>query len=289
MIDPAEVLQRLPDRILFSKFSASANDFIVLDNRPGIYSEAASLLAQRLCARRYSIGADGLILIETSNKASVRVRFFNPDGGEFSTCGNGGRCAARFAHLSVITGRRMTIETNAGVIDAEVVGNSVRLRFVGPSRVQLYAPVEINNRVIKGHVVRLGDPHFVLFATNLRKHPIVPFARKIRHHEAFAPEGTNVHFLEPVSRNSVKIRSYERGVENETLACGSGCVSAAISLHSTGQADPPITFEPQSGIPLIVHFQKDGNYQDVYLEGDARLVYRGELTKEALFGFPVES
>ena len=288
MIDPVDTLQRLPDRILFSKFSASANDFIILDNRPGIYSEAAPLLAQRLCARRYSIGADGLILIESSNKASVRVRFFNPDGGEFSTCGNGGRCAARFAHLSVITGRRMNIETNAGVIDAEVVGNSVRLQFVAPSRVQLYAPVEIYHRTIKGHIVRLGDPHYLLFATNLRKHPIVPFARKIRHHEAFAPEGTNVHFLEPLSRNSVKIRSYERGVENETLACGSGCVSAAISLHATGQADPPITFEPQSGIPLIVHFQKGADYQEIYLEGDARLVYRGELTKEALFGFPVE-
>lgn len=289
MSDSQEVLQRLPDRILFSKFSGSANDFIVIDNRTGVFSEAAPELAQRICARRYSIGADGLILIENSNKASVRVRFFNPDGGEFSTCGNGSRCAARFAHLSVITGRRMSIETNAGVIDAEVVGLSVRIKFVGPQRIQLYAPIEMSGRTIKGHIVRLGDPHFVLFASNIRKHPIVPFARKVRYHEAFAPEGTNVHFIEPVSRNVVKIRSYERGVENETLACGSGCVSAAITLHSTGLADPPITFEPQSGIPVIIQFQRNGNYQDIFLEGDARLVYRGELTKEALFGFPVQA
>ncbi|HSP07130.1 MAG TPA: diaminopimelate epimerase [Acidobacteriota bacterium] len=285
MIDPVESLQQLPDRILFSKVSASANDFIVIDNRAGVFSDTVSLLAQRLCARRYSIGADGLILIENSNKASVRVRFFNPDGGEFNTCGNGGRCAARFAHLSVITGRRMTIETNAGVIDADVIGNSVKIKFVAPSRVQLYVPVTLDSRVIKGHVVRLGDPHFIVFATNLRKHAIVPFARKLRYHEAFAPEGVNVHLLEPVSRNSVKIRSYERGVEDETLACGSGCISSAIALHASGMADPPITFEPQSKIPLIVHFQKGGKYQDLYLEGDARLVYRGELTKEALFGF----
>lgn len=285
MIDPVEVLQRLPDRVLFSKFSGSANDFIILDNRAGVFSESASFLAQRLCARRYSIGADGLILVENSNKASVRVRYFNPDGGEFNTCGNGGRCAARFAHLSVITGRRMTIETNAGVIEAEVVGNSVKIKFVPPSRVQLYVPVELDHRIIKGHVVRLGDPHFVVFATNLRKHSIVPFARRLRYHQAFAPDGTNVHFLEPVSRNTVRIRSYERGVETETLACGSGCISSAISLHASGLADPPITFEPQSGIPLIVHFQKGGSYQDLYLEGDARLVYRGELTKEAFPGF----
>lgn len=287
MNEPVESLQRLPDRILFSKFSASANDFIVIDNRTGIYSDAASLIAQRICARRYSIGADGLILIENSNKASVRVRFFNPDGAEFSTCGNGGRCAARFSHLSVITGRRMTLETNAGVIDAEVVGISVRIKFVPPQRIQLYTPIDIAGRRFKGHIVRLGDPHYVLFGSNIRAHPIVPFAKKVRYHSTFAPEGTNVHFIQPISRNEIKIRSYERGVENETLACGSGCVSAAISLHSTGQSDPPITFEPQSGIPLIVHFQKGGNFQDIYLEGDARLVYRGEMTKEALFGFPV--
>src|SRR5262245_16456147 len=128
-----ELPQTFPDRILFSKFSASANDFIVIDNRTSSFSEAASALAQRLCARRFSIGADGLILIENSNKASVRVRYFNPDGSEFSTCGNGGRCAARFSHLSVITGRKLTMETSAGVIDAEVIGNSVKLKFVGPS------------------------------------------------------------------------------------------------------------------------------------------------------------
>ena len=289
MSDPLELPQTLPDRILFSKFSASANDFVVIDNRTGIYSEAASALAQRICARRYSVGADGMILIENSNKASVRVRFFNPDGGEFSTCGNGGRCAARFAHLSVITGRKMTMETNAGVIDAEVIGNSVKLKFVGPSRIQLSVPMTMNGKTLRGHSVKLGDPHYVLFARDIRKHNIVPFARKVRYNEAFAPDGTNVHFIEPMTRQYVKIRSYERGVENETLACGSGCVSSAISLVSTGQADTPITFEPQSGIALQVHFTKGGNFDDIYLEGDARLVYRGELTREALSGFPVPS
>lgn len=288
MNDPLEPLQTLPDRILFSKFSASANDFILLDNRTGTFTDVASLLARRLCAQRYSVGADGLILIEPSNKASFRVRFFNPDGGEFSTCGNGGRAAARFAHLSVIAGRRMTIETNAGVIEAEVQTNAVRIKFVQPSHFQSYVPITIDGKIIRGHSVRIGDPHFILFANDLRRHSIVPFARKIRYHEAFGEEGTNVHFLEPLSRGLFRIRSYERGVENETLACGSGCVSSAIALTSTGQAEPPITFEPQSGIPLTVHFQKSGSFQDLYLEGDARLVFRGELTREAFLGFPVQ-
>ncbi len=284
--DHLETITQLPERIQFSKFSASANDFIVLDNRNGGFTNSASLLAKRLCSRRYSVGADGLILIENSNKASFRVRFINPDGLQFNTCGNGGRAAARYAFLSVIAGRKMNLETNIGVIDAEVVGSSVKIRFVTPSRFTLNVPLIMNGRELKGHFVRLGDPHFIVYVKDIRTHKIVPLARKIRYHERFRPEGANVHFIEPVDRHYIKIRSYERGVEDETLACGSGCISAAIASYATKQATPPITFEPQSGIPLIVHFPEDSNFQDLYLEGDARLVYRGELTKESLVGFP---
>lgn len=278
----------LPEKIPFSKLSASANDFVVLDNRSGMFSQMAGELARRLCARRYSVGADGLILIENSNKAWIRVRFFNPDGKEFSTCGNGGRCAARFALLSVITGRKMSIETNVGVIDAEVIGNSVRLGFIGPSKIQLNQEIVFKEKPLRGHYVRLGDPHFVLYANNLNEQNIVPFARQIRNHEAFAPEGVNVHFIEPLSRQTMRIRSYERGVEDETYACGSGCVAAAVSTMASRQTDPPITFEPHSGIPLIVHVQGD-TMQNIHLEGDARLVYRGDMTKEALSGFPAQN
>jgi diaminopimelate epimerase len=228
-------------------------------------------------------------LIETSNKASIRVRYFNPDGREFQTCGNGGRAAARFAFLSVITGRKLTLETNVGVIDAEVIGNSVKIKFVAPTGMKLNVPITMNGKTMRGHLVQLGDPHFVLFAKDLRNHPIVPLARKIRSHEAFAPEGTNVHFIELVSPQQIRIRSYERGIENETLACGSGCISAAVATHSGKLTTPPITFEPQSGIPLTVHFQPGGQYQDLYLEGDARMVFRGELTREAFTGFPVQA
>jgi diaminopimelate epimerase len=274
----------LPEKIPFSKLSASANDFIVLDNRNGMFSQMAGELARRLCARRYSIGADGMILIENSNKAWIRVRFFNPDGQEFSTCGNGGRCAARFALVSVITGRKMTIETNVGVIDAEVTGHTVKLGFIGPSRIQLNHEIIFKEKPLRGHLIRLGDPHFVLYAKNLNEQTIVPLARQIRHHEAFAPEGVNVHFIELLSRQSLRIRSFERGVEDETYACGSGCVAAAVSTIASGQTDPPITFEPRSGIPLTVHLHRDA----IHLEGDARLVFRGEMTKEALSGFPAE-
>jgi diaminopimelate epimerase len=284
-----EILSHLPEKFWVSKLSGSANDFVVLDNRNGMFTDCASELAKRLCARRYSVGADGLILVENSNKASIRIHFFNPDGNEFQTCGNGGRCAARFAFLNVITGRKMTIETGAGVIDAEVVGNNVKLKFVEPSKIQLNVTAMMDGKQIKGHYVRMGDPHYVVFGKNIADHNIVPLARKLRYSESFAPDGANVHFIEILDRSRIRIRSYERGVENETLACGSGCVSAAISTHLSKLTEPPITFEPRSGIPLQVHFQAGNYYQDLYLEGDARLVYRGEVTREAFFGYPVSN
>ena len=278
---------RQMDGIPFCKFSASANDFIVIDNRDERFSKDARDLARRICARRYSVGADGLILIQKSDRASVRVRYFNPDGQEFSTCGNGGRCAARFTHLSIVPDPKLTMETNVGVIEAEVTGNSIKLQFVRPSEIRLRIPVIMEGREFVGHCVQLGDPHFVVPFENIRQIDFVPLARRLRHHESFGAAGTNVHFVEWKSRRLLKIRSFEKGVEDETLACGSGCVASAVSTFQDNQTDPPIRFEPHSGIPLIVHFQPENHFEDVYLEGDARLVYRGEFTQEALSGFPL--
>jgi diaminopimelate epimerase len=277
-----------PTRIPFSKFSASANDFIVLDNREGLYNHLASELSKRACARRYSVGADGLILVETSPRASFRVRFFNPDGNEFNTCGNGGRCAARFAVLSGICDSAMSIETNIGIIDAEVQNQSVKLKFIGPSDVRFDQTLRMNDNEVTGHRVFLGEPHFVVERIVSPAESIVPLARKIRYHPDLGTEGANVHFIQILSRQNVRIRTYERGVEDETLACGSGCVSAAVATFLRRQTDPPITFQPQSGIPVKVHFHPDRHFQDLYLEGDARLIYKGELSGEALTGFPIQ-
>jgi diaminopimelate epimerase len=275
-----------PKNIQFSKLSGSGNDFIVLDNRGGTFSEIAGDLAQRVCARRYSVGADGLILVQGSEKATIRVRYFNPDGSEFDTCGNGGRCAVRFAYLSGMCGSKLSVETNIGVLEAEVVGESVKLKFVGPSEVRLNQKLTVDGTEIGGDYVRLGDPHFVVGLKEFPTGSIVPLARKIRYHEALKPAGANVHFIDVISRQTIRIRTYEKGVEDETLACGSGCISAAIATFLQKQTEPPITFEPYSGIPLKIHFQPAGNFQGLYLEGDARLIYQGELSAEAWSGFP---
>jgi diaminopimelate epimerase len=240
-----------------------------------------------MCARRYSAGADGLILIENSDKASFRVRFFNPDGNEFNTCGNGGRCAVRYVFLNGTADRRMTMETNIGIVDAEVVGTSVKLRLLSPKEIRLNVALKIDAQEFTGHLVQMGDPHYVVITEKLREQSFVPLARRLSHHEALRPDGANVHFIEVPSRSKINIRSYERGVEDETLACGSGCTATAIAMFRAGRCDPPVEFLPQSGIPLIVHFSPANNFQDIQLEGDARLIYRGELTKEAL-NFPVQ-
>lgn len=275
-----------PEKISFSKLSASGNDFIVIDNRKGIFSETAGELATRVCARRYSVGADGLILVQNSERASIRVRYFNPDGSEFETCGNGGRSAVRFAYLSGMCDSKMTIETNVGIIDAEVAGDMVKLKFVGPSEVRLNQKLVVHGKEMIGHYVKLGDPHFVIYPNEFPTGTIVPLAREIRYHETLAPGGANVHFIDVLSRQKLRIRTYEKGVEDETLACGSGCISASIATFLQKQTDPPITFEPYSGIPVKVHFQPGGDFQDLYLEGDARLIYHGELSSEAWTGFP---
>ena len=282
----SDAIAALAEKISFQKFSASANDFIVIDNRSNQLGSAGGELARRICARRYSVGGDGLILIETSHRADFRVRFFNPDGKEFSTCGNGGRCAARFARLNNIAGLKHTIETNIGVIDAEVVDPNVKLRFLPPQSIQLNVSLKSEGKEYRGHFVRLGDPHYVVYSSEIEEMPFVEVARRIRFHEVFGGDGANVHFIELRSRQEARIRSFERGVENETFACGSGCISAAVSTYTAGDTDPPIRFLPHSRIPVIVHFQPGAKFQDLYLEGDARFVYSGELKKEAVLGFP---
>jgi diaminopimelate epimerase len=279
-------LETLDEPIPFAKLSASANDFIVIDNRDRSYSASASLLAKRLCMRRYSAGADGLILVEKSDRATVRIRYINPDGEEFNTCGNGGRAAARYTHLFVKDDRNITMETNIGVVKAEILDKAVRLQLMKPTEIRLNQEIRMGGEVFKGHYVQVGDPHFCVPYKNIRQIDFVTLARKLRHHEALQPDGANVHFFEQTARDQMKIRSFERGVENETLACGSGCVSTAISTFRDGKSRPPVTFEPQSGIPVSVHFEPADDPGEIYLQGDARLVYRGEATMEALFGFP---
>jgi diaminopimelate epimerase len=269
----------------FFKMSGSGNDFILMDHREVPWQEwDLPEVARRLCRRRLSIGADGLILLMPAKapRNDFSWRFLNADGSEAEMCGNGARCAARFAFMQGLAGRRMRFETLSGVIEAEVGEGSVRVRMGDPGGIRRDLTVLTRGDAYPLVFMDTGVPHAVSFVEDVEGVDVAEVGRSIRHHEAFAPRGTNADFVQVVDRHTVKMRTYERGVEGETLACGTGAVASAVAAHIRGDAVPPVTVITRSGLPLVISFQeREGNYTDVYLEGDARLVYRGVATQEA--------
>lgn len=270
----------------FAKMAGGGNDFIVIDNRGGGLSVDRDLIA-RMCSRRLSIGADGLILIEPSGRATFRMRYFNSDGGLADFCGNGTRCAARFAFTNVIAPRRMTIETDAGVVAAEVHDQQVTLSLPPPQSFNPRLEVEAAGTVLRGSYLVVGVPHYVVFlAGDLWQHEIAPLGSVVRKHPALGDTGANVDFVNVVSRNEIDVRTYERGVEGETLSCGSGVVASAVVSALFDRVESPVSVLTRSGIRLEVGFKREGTgVRDVTLSGDARVVYRATTTPETTEGF----
>jgi diaminopimelate epimerase len=269
--------------IPFFKMSGSGNDFIIIDNRGAVVPEARlNELITGACRRKMSVGADGLILIEPSDTVDFRWRFFNADGSPAEMCGNGARCAARFAFIHGITGRRMAFETVAGIIEASLDGDSVKIRMTDPIELKTGYGLNLDRATIVVGSVNTGVPHVVSVVEDIEALDVVANGRRIRHHPDFAPAGTNANFVAFGNDGEIFIRTYERGVEDETLACGTGNVAAALVLaHDRGLASP-VSLTTRSEVKLTVHFIKEaGRFTDVYLQGDARVIYRGELWEEA--------
>jgi len=279
------------DPLTFSKMAGGGNDFVVLDDRPGRVTDPAGL-ARRICTRALSVGADGLILIQSSARATFRMRYWNSDGSLGEFCGNGTRCAARFAFLNVIAGRRMTIETDAGIVSAEIgEGGIVTISMPAPHSFRPERPLAVGSQTVHGSSIRVGVPHYVVFLRDdLWSQNIVPLGRAIRRHRDLEPDGgANVNFVSVRGEHAIEVRTYERGVENETLACGSGIVSAAVISALFGRVRPPVSVLTRSGITLEVEFELRGGYaEEVRLRGDARLIYRATITPETLEGFDPE-
>jgi diaminopimelate epimerase len=270
-------------KIPFSKMSGSGNDFILIDNRRRILDpDRLGDFVLRVCAPKVSVGADGVILIEESPKADFRWRFFNSDGSEAEMCGNGGRCAARFAMLKGIAREKLSFETLAGIIEAEVSGRRVKLQMVKPFGLKLDFAVQIDGNSHSLHFINTGVPHAIHFVPEASKVNVKDFGKKIRFHEQFQPAGTNANFAEVIDRKSIKVRTYERGVEDETLACGTGAVASALISGAKGYVDSPVAVKTSGGEILNIHFQKkEDGFDRVFLEGDTRLVYEGDLWEEA--------
>jgi diaminopimelate epimerase len=271
--------------------AGGGNDFVVIDNRAGRIADPAAL-ARRICTRALSVGADGLVLVEGSARATFRMRYWNSDGSLGEFCGNGTRCAARFAFLNVIAGRRMTIETDSGIVSAEIGdGGIVTISMPSPQSFRAQRPVTVGNQTIHGSSIRVGVPHYVVFLRDeLWSQHIVSLGRAIRmHRELEGDGGANVNFVSVRGEHAIEVRTYERGVENETLACGSGIVSSAVVGALFGKVQSPVSVLTRSGITLTVEFVlRDGYAEEVRLRGDARLIYRATITPETLEGFDPE-
>jgi diaminopimelate epimerase len=275
-----------PFDLEFFKMTAGGNDFILLDNRDaGLRPEDLKDFIRRVCTRALSVGADGVILLERSERADLRVRFFNPDGGP-TFCGNGARCAARLAYLKGIAPARLRVETDLMVHRAEVSGGVVSFEMPDPQGFEEGIEVEAAGERFRGARVDTGVPHFVVLRALRPGEPIEAAGRALRSHPRFGPEGVNVDFVGAEIGGAVPIRTYERGVEGETLACGTGCVAAALVLAAAGRAVPPVALRTRSGETIRVRFEGDPRRAaGVRLEGEARLVYVGQLADEATRGF----
>ncbi len=272
------------EAIEFWKMSGSGNDFIIIDNRDGKIADSdMGRLVERACRRRESVGADGLIFVTDSDQYDFGWRFFNADGGEVEMCGNGSRCVARFAFSKGIAGDKMTFETLAGPISAEVRERIVKVLMPQPSHLQTDLEMKKEPSWVTVDSINTGVPHVVVQVEDLEAHPIVEEGRMIRYHALFAPQGTNANFITLLGPDLLGIRTYERGVEDETLACGTGAMASALVSSVRGMVTSPVRVRTRGGEELKIHFEKkDGVFKQVWLEGSTTLVYQARLHEEAL-------
>ncbi|HLB02669.1 MAG TPA: diaminopimelate epimerase [Nitrospiria bacterium] len=232
--------------------------------------------------------------------ADFKWRLFNADGSEAEFSGNGGRCAARFAYLKKIAGRRLSFETLAGLVRAEIKKDRVKIQCPEARNLRPHLTIPLEGRSLQGHFIHAGVPHVVLYVEDVDLVNVVGLGRVIRHHSLFQPAGTNVNFVTRVDPHTVRIRTYERGVEDETLACGSGSVAAALITGALDKGLSPLTLIQRSGKTLKVHFRisrplalpgtgrgvgvKESTgavFSEIFLEGDAMIIYEGEMWEEA--------
>jgi diaminopimelate epimerase len=266
----------------FYKMNGAGNDFIVVDNRDlSLSAELDGDTIAALCDRHRGIGADGLLAVEPAEKgADFKFRYYNADGGEAEMCGNGARCFGRFvAHLGDEPVDSVSFETIAGTLTAEMVGDDVRIAMSEPKDLKLNTGVKIDDLEGDLHFVNTGVPHVVVFVDNLDEVDVAEHGSTIRFHTHFSPAGTNANFAKVLEPGHIAIRTYERGVEDETLACGTGMVASALIHHLLSGAPSPIKVDVEGGDTLEIGFEKseDGQFSKVTLTGPADFVFEGDV------------
>jgi diaminopimelate epimerase len=262
----------------FTKMNGAGNDFVLVDNRLGDLQLASDQIA-KICDRHRGVGADGVLVLErAANGADFRMRYYNADGGEAEMCGNGARCFARYANHVAGAKTELSFETPAGVIFSELQGELVRLQMSEPKDMRLAITIALPEREVAAHFANSGVPHVVVPVDDLESVDVRGLGSAIRRHELFAPKGANVNFLKERGPGQIAIRTYERGVEDETLACGTGVVASALIFAATKKVDGPIAVLVRGGNELQVGFEKTGDqFRDVTLTGPADFVFEGTI------------
>jgi diaminopimelate epimerase len=266
-------------RLDFTKMNGAGNDFVLFDNREGTVSLRPPVI-QRLCDRHRGIGADGIIGLVpcTSGKADWAWQFHNSDGSAAEMCGNGARCFARYVQRLTAAAGHLSFETTAGVIGAWFDGDHVTVDLTAPHSLSLRQTVPLSTGPQELHSVNTGVPHVVLYVPDADQAMVSTLGPEVRRHAHFAPKGTNVNFVQVLEPGAIRVRTYERGVEGETLACGTGVTAAALITSALHAFASPIRVQVQSGEKLEVGFSAEGGqFSSATLKGPADFVFEGHL------------
>ncbi|MHB1049785.1 MAG: diaminopimelate epimerase [Bacteroidota bacterium] len=272
-------------KIQFTKMSGAGNDFVVVDNRTGIIGDPKKF-SVAVCDRRYGIGADGVLLLESSKKADFEMKYYNADGSNAGMCGNGGRCLSKFAYdIGIINSDLFKFEGFGHIYSAKRIKNDIyQLKMKDPQNVIRNQKIPLKIGSLLANYINTGTDHCVIFIDEnpdlnpLTAQKVHDIGWEIRYHDAYMPIGTNVNFVSQIDATKLKIRTYERGVEAETLACGTGSVASAILGTAKYGMGNTISVEVQSGETLEVSFtKKDDIISDVYLKGSAVTTFTGEI------------
>jgi diaminopimelate epimerase len=265
--------------LAFTKMNGAGNDFVLVDNRAQNLALSREQIA-RICHRQKGVGADGLMLLVPSRtgKADWAWDFYNNDGSSAEMCGNGARCFARFVQKIAGSNGRMTFETGAGIIAADLQGDRVTVNLTDPHSLRLNEDVSLAGGAAQIHALNTGVPHAVVFVPDADKAMVQNLGSEIRYHKHFAPKGTNVNFVQILGPNQIRVRTYERGVEGETLACGTGVSASAMIAAKVHGFSSPVRVQVQSGDMLEVSFREEnGHFKEVRLTGPADFVFEGKL------------
>jgi len=249
----------------FYKYQGTGNDFIMIDNRNELFNSSDNQLVARLCDRRFGIGADGLILLENDPQADFKMVYFNSDGNTSSMCGNGGRCIVKFAYDLGVISDKTTFMAIDGLHDAYIENNLVHLKMINVDQIEKNEAFFFMNT---------GSPHYIEFVNELESFPVYAEGYKIRNNDRFRKEGTNVNFVQCISSDTIGVRTYERGVEDETWSCGTGVTASAIAASFKGYQSP-VNVVTKGGNLLITFAVRDQAYEEVFLCGPAERVFTG--------------